>query len=216
MNKLAQAFSFRHACKQFNEDRKITSTDLNAILEAGRCSPSSFGLEPWHFVVIDNPDLKTQIRAVCYDQKQITTCSQLVIILYRKASQFTLQSDYLRRAVARELPNRDDETAIDIVSQSLINFLEQGLADGLTIDHWSEMQGYIAAANMMTAAAYNGIDSCAIGGFQHNSLVKILEKSIPQFSGDAWGVTLCLTFGYRVKQPADHIRWPLDDLCTFL
>ena len=59
MDKLSLAFEFRHACKLFDESKKINHTDLEAILEAGRLSPSSFGMEPWHFVVVDNADIKT-------------------------------------------------------------------------------------------------------------------------------------------------------------
>ncbi|MDF7668069.1 NAD(P)H-dependent oxidoreductase [Orbaceae bacterium ESL0727] len=216
MDKLSQAFNFRHACKQFDEKKKITPDDLNAILEAGRSSPSSFGMEPWHFVVVDNPELKKQLRAICYDQPQVSSCSHFIIVLYRKANQFTGQSNYLRSVVTRGLANKDDQTAIDIACQSFINYCTQEMDSDIAIDHWSEMQCYIASTNMMTAAAYHGIDSCAIGGFQQDRMIQILEKNIPQFSGQSFGIALCLAFGYRVNQPKEHIRWPLKKICTFL
>ncbi|WP_176700886.1 nitroreductase family protein, partial [Gilliamella sp. Fer4-1] len=100
--------------------------------------------------------------------------------------------------------------------QAFINFCEQGLADGLTINHWSEMQDYIASANMMTAAAFRGIDSCAIGGFDHDKVIQILEKYIPQLSSESFGVGLCLAFGYRAGEPTARIRWPLLDITTYL
>lgn len=216
MDKLSLAFKFRHACKGFDESKKINHTDLEAILEAGRLSPSSFGMEPWHFVVVDNADIKTELRTVCYNQEQVTSCSHYVIVLYRKASNFTSQSYYLRQAVARTLPDQNDQTAIDIACQDFINFTKFGLANGLTVNHWSEMQDYLAAANMMTAAAYRGIDSCAIGGFEHDKVIQILEKHIPQFSGETFGVGLCLAFGYRVNEQQPHIRWSLEDVTTYL
>ncbi len=216
MDKLTQAFDFRHACKQFDNDKKISQADLNYILDAGRNSPSSFGMEPWHFVVVENNDLKTELRSVCYNQAQVTSCSHFIIMLYRKANQFTMQSDYLRHAVARELADSNDQTSIDIACQGFINFCENGLAQGLTINHWSEMQCYLAAANMLTASAYIGIDSCAIGGFEHDKVISILEKAIPQFSGNTFGVALGLAFGYRLNEPSSRIRWSLDEVCTFL
>lgn len=216
MDKLTQAFDFRHACKVFDETKKISLSDIHTILEAGRNSPSSFGMEPWHFVVINNKALKDRLQSVCYGQKQVTSCSHFIIVLYRKAANFTLQSDYLRRSIARELPNANDQTAIDIACQSFINFSEQGLAKDLTMNHWAEMQGYIATTNMMTTAAYMGIDSCTIGGFEHDKVIQILEQTIPQFSGNTFGVGLCLALGYRLNEPADHIRWPLTDIVTFL
>lgn len=216
MDQLTQALNFRHACKKFDETKKIAQADMEYILEAGRLSPSSFGIEPWHFVVVDNDKIKTELRAACYNQEQVTSCSHFVIVLYRKANNFTLQSEYLRRTVARGLPNANDQTAIDTACQYFINFYEHGLANGLTVNHWSEMQDYLACANMLTAAAYRSIDSCAIGGFEYDKIVQILEKYMPQFSAESYGIGLGLAFGYRLKEPTAKIRWPLKDLTTYL
>ena len=76
-----EAMNFRHACKVFDDTKKISDEDITYILEAGRKSPSSFGQEGWKFLVITNENLKGKIRPFCWDQKQITTCSHLVIIL---------------------------------------------------------------------------------------------------------------------------------------
>lgn len=216
MDQLTQALNFRHACKKFDDTKKIAQADMEYILEAGRLSPSSFGIEPWHFVVVDNDKIKTELRAACYNQEQVTSCSHFVIVLYRKANNFTLQSEYLRRTVARGLPNANDQTAIDTACQYFINFYEHGLANGLTVNHWSEMQDYLACANMLTAAAYRSIDSCAIGGFEYDKIVQILEKYMPQFSAESYGIGLGLAFGYRLKEPTAKIRWPLKDLTTYL
>ncbi|MFQ0997093.1 NAD(P)H-dependent oxidoreductase [Gilliamella sp. CG25] len=216
MDQLTQALNFRHACKKFDDTKKIAQADMEYILEAGRLSPSSFGIEPWHFVVVDDDKIKTELRAACYNQEQVTSCSHFVIVLYRKANNFTLQSEYLRRTVARGLPNANDQTAIDTACQYFINFYEHGLANGLTVNHWSEMQDYLACANMLTAAAYRSIDSCAIGGFEYDKIVQILEKYMPQFSAESYGIGLGLAFGYRLKEPTAKIRWPLKDLTTYL
>lgn len=216
MDKLSLALEFRHACKRFDESKKISHSDVETILDAGRLSPSSFGFEPWHFVVVDNADIKAELRAACYNQEQVTSCSHFVILLYRKAINFTLQSPYLRQAIARTLPDQNDQTAIDKASQDFLNYIAYGLREGLNVDSWSEMQGYIAAANMMTAAAYHGIDSCALGGFQYDKVIDILEKQIPTLSRDVFGVGLCLAFGYRIDEQPPHIRWSLEDVTTFI
>lgn len=216
MDKLSLALEFRHACKRFDESKKISHSDVETILDAGRLSPSSFGFEPWHFVVVDNADIKAELRAACYNQEQVTSCSHFVILLYRKAINFTLQSPYLRQAIARTLPDQNDQTAIDKASQDFLNYIAYGLREGLNADSWSEMQGYIAAANMMTTAAYHGIDSCALGGFQYDKVIDILEKQIPTLSRDVFGVGLCLAFGYRIDEQPPHIRWSLEDVTTFI
>lgn len=216
MDKLTQALNFRHACKKFDTSKKINETEIEYILEAGRLSPSGFGIEPWHFVVVDSSKIKSELRAACYDQEQVTSCSHFVIALYRKANHFTLQSEYLRETVARTLPNPFDQNAVDIAGQKVINFYEHGLANGLTINHSLEMQVYLACANMLTAAAYHGIDSCPISGIQYDDIVKILEKHVSTFSAQSFGVALCMAFGYRLNEPKTKIRWPLADMTTYL
>ena len=76
-----EAMDFRHACKIFDETKKISEEDITFILEVARKSPSSFGMEPWKFLVITNEELKEKLRPVCWNQVQITSCSHLVIVL---------------------------------------------------------------------------------------------------------------------------------------
>jgi len=76
-----EAMDFRHACKLFDENKKISKENILFILEAGRNSPSSFGQEGWRFLIITNDNLKQKIRPHCWNQPQITSCSHLVIIL---------------------------------------------------------------------------------------------------------------------------------------
>ena len=57
-NNFTKAMNFRHACKVFDDTKKISDEDMKFILEAGRKSPSSFGMEGWKFLVITNDELK--------------------------------------------------------------------------------------------------------------------------------------------------------------
>ena len=83
-NEFEEAVHFRHACKLFNPARKITSEDLHFILENTRLSPSSFGMEGWKFLVIQNGELKESLQSFCWNQPQITTCSDLIVLLSMK------------------------------------------------------------------------------------------------------------------------------------
>ena len=80
-NDFMKAMDFRHACKVFDETKKIPEEQMRYILEAGRKSPSSFGMEGWKFLVITNEELKAKLRPACWNQVQITSCSHLVVIL---------------------------------------------------------------------------------------------------------------------------------------
>ena len=80
-NDFSNAMAFRHACKVFDESKKVSDEDMRFILEVGRTSPSSFGMEGWKFLVITNEALKAKLRPSCWDQVQITSCSHLVVVL---------------------------------------------------------------------------------------------------------------------------------------
>ena len=58
------AFRFRHACKSYDAAKKIPADDFAYILETERLSPSSFGLEPWRFLVVQNPALREELRGI--------------------------------------------------------------------------------------------------------------------------------------------------------
>lgn len=82
---ILDAFKFRHATKKFDESKKISEEDFNVILESGRLSPSSFGFEPWRFVVIQNRELREELKPVTWGaQGQLPTASHYVAILCRK------------------------------------------------------------------------------------------------------------------------------------
>ena len=78
-NNFTKAMDFRHACKIFNEQKTISDEQMHYILEAGRKSPSSFGMEGWKFLVITNEALKAKLRPYCWNQAQITS-NHIVLI----------------------------------------------------------------------------------------------------------------------------------------
>ena len=81
---ILDAFHFRHACKAFDPERKISEADFRFILETGRLSPSSFGYEPWRFLVIQDMALREKLLGVTWGGKgQFPTASHVVAILAR-------------------------------------------------------------------------------------------------------------------------------------
>lgn len=84
-NDILKAFMFRHACKEFDSAKKISREDFQFILETGRLSPSSFGLEPWHFLIIQKKELRETFAQVAWGgQKQFPTASHLLFTLVKK------------------------------------------------------------------------------------------------------------------------------------
>jgi len=206
-NDFSQAMDFRHACKLFDESRKLSDEEVGFILEAGRKSPSSFGQEPWKFLVVTNETLKATLRPLCWDQPQITSCSHLIVIL---AAIDTVKPDSgipAKRFGRRPLPPEQIDAYIKLYSTHL--------SDTLSTDEktyaWTARQCYIAAANMMTGAASIGIDSCPMEGFEKEKIEAALELDTTQ-----WQVALLLPFGHRSNAQSEQLRLPLEEVVEYL
>ena len=199
--------AFRHACKIFDETKTISEEEINYILEAGRTSPSSFGMEGWKFLVITNQELKEKLRPACWNQVQITSCSHLVILLAGienvKPSSGIPAKRFARRPLSKE--------QLDGYIGLYANHLSKTLSSDENIYHWTARQTYIAGGNMMTAGAYIGIDSCPIEGFDKEKVEEILELDITQYQ-----VAMVLPFGYRLNEQSVQLRLPLDEIVEFI
>ena len=202
-----EAMDFRHACKIFDENKKISDKDIKYILEAGRKSPSSFGMEPWKFLVITNEELKAKIRPVCWNQVQITSCSHLVVVLAAIESVKPESKIPERRFARRDMPAEKLEFYVDIYAKHLADTL----SSNENIYAWTSKQTYIAAGNMMTAAAVIGVDSCPIEGLDKEKVEEILSLDTSKYQ-----VSLVLPFGYRVNEQPSQVRLDFDEVVEFI
>ncbi|RUM65222.1 MAG: NAD(P)H-dependent oxidoreductase [Sulfurimonas sp.] len=202
-----EAMEFRHACKVFDESKKISSEDMLIILESGRTSPSSFGMEAWKFVVITNPTLKAKLKPACWDQAQITSCSHLVVILAGIDSLKPQSGEVKQRFSRRDMP----QEKLDFYLGLYASHLEKTLSSDENIYSWSAKQTYIAAANMMTSAAVLGIDSCPIEGFEKEKVEEILELDTSKYQ-----LSMVLPFGYRLNEQSKQLRLSLEEVVEFI
>lgn len=195
---ILKAYQFRHACKSFDTNKKISDEDFHFILETGRLSPSSFGFEPWKFVVIQDAALRGKLRPVSGGaQGQLPTASHIVIILARKGLKH--DSAYVIKMM-KEIQHMPDEVA-QLVSGFYKLFVETDLENNdRLIFEWASKQTYIAMGNMMTAAAQIGFDSCPIEGFDQKQVTSILQKE-GIINGNDFGVACMVAFGYRQDDP---------------
>lgn len=198
---------FRHACKIFDENKKITDDEMHYILEAGRKSPSSFGMEGWKFLVITNDALKENLRRVCWDQVQVTSCSHLMIILTAIDAVKVESGIPEKRFKRREMP----QESLDFYLGLYAKHLEETLSSDENIYAWTARQTYIALGNMMTAAAYIGIDSCPIEGFEKEKVEEVLELDT-----NKWQVSVVVPFGYRLNEQPTQLRLPLEEVVEFI
>jgi len=198
---------FRHACKAFDENKTIPDEQMRYILETGRKSPSSFGMEGWKFLVITNEALKAKLRPACWDQVQITSSSHLVIVLAAIENVKVESGEVKKRFARREMPQESLDMYMDIYAKHL----EKTLSTDENIYHWTAKQTYIALANMMTAAAYIGVDSCPIEGFEKEKVEEILSLDTSK-----WQVSVLVPFGYRINKQSTQQRLAFEEVVEFI
>jgi nitroreductase len=192
---------FRHACKHFDPSRKLSEEDRLFIMEAGRQAPSSFGMEPWRFISIRNMDLKNHLRPVCWDQPQITECSDLIAILARTADPVT-PSYYRSVFERRNLSSQATEAYIRRYTEYTKKLR--------SVSDWTVRQCYIAATHMMIYASMIGVDSCPIEGFERKKAEKILK-----IDRGKERLALFLPLGYRIHTPPPKKRRSFENVVSF-
>ncbi|MBP3952211.1 NAD(P)H-dependent oxidoreductase [Bacillus suaedae] len=215
--RILEAFQFRHATKEFDPSKKISDDDFEFILETARLSPSSIGIEPWQFVVVQNKELREKLKDVTWGaQKQLPTASHFVILLARTIKDVKYDSDYIANHI-REIKKYPEEIAEKIpgiyknFQESDLHLLESERA----IFDWSSKQTYIALANMMTAAAQIGIDSCPVEGFDMDAVHQILAEEELLEDGHL-DISVMVAFGYRAKEPRPKTRKPKEQLVKWI
>ena len=221
MNKkeeILKAFNFRFACKSFDPEKKISDEDFAFILETGRLSPSSFGWEPWQFVVVQNMELRKKLAEVSWGAKgQLPTASHFVLILARKAVDMKPSSDYIKYMASdiQELPADIVSMKIDFYDKFIKNDFD--LTSDRKLLDWASRQTYISLANMMTAAAQIGIDSCPIEGFNREKAEALLEKE-GIIDSKEFGLSVMAAFGYRASDAHMHAktRQPIDKVVKWI
>ena len=206
-NEFMKAMDFRHACKVFDENKKISDKEIHTILEAAHKSPSSFGMEAWKFLVITNEELKAKLRPACWDQVQITSCSHLVIVLAGIDSVKVESGIPKQRFERRDMPKEQLDFYLDLYT----DHLSHTLSSDENIYSWTARQTFIAAGNMMTAAAFIGIDSCPVEGFEKEKVEEILNIDTSKYQ-----LSLVLPFGYRLNEQSTQLREPFEDIVEFI
>lgn len=197
-----QAMQSRFACKRYAQTM-ITHEDLTSILEYGRLTPTSFGLELWSFHVVQGQGLRQELYHACFDQESVLTAPLSIVILCRPPAFLDPDGPAVHQRGER-FPG------------SLTDFVEdyrpyhEFLKSEGRLESWSRSQGYLAVANMMTGAAALGIQSCAIEGFDEAKVLGLLG-----LGKEDWLVSMVIPFGYPDEPPRTKIRQSLDDLVVF-
>jgi len=204
---LLDSLTWRYATKQFDSERTIPPQTWQALERSLVLTPSSYGLQPWRFLVIDEPALRAQLRPFSWNQAQITEASQLVVFLARRQ----IEASDLDRLITATAAARAQDT------EQLAGYRElmhKGLVAGPRNAHigaWSSNQVYIALGTFMMAAALLGVDTCPIEGFSPPDYDRLLA-----LEGTPYRSCVVCAAGYRSADDKyaslAKVRYPLDEL----
>ena len=156
---------WRYAAKKFDTTKKVSDDDMNKILEAIRLTPTSFGMQPYHFYVVTNEEKKAAIEAAAYHQPQVSTSSHLIVMCARN-DLTAVKDEYFDALSGGSNEVREKLSGFE---QMVTGFLPHASPE------WAKKQVYIAQGFALAACAELQIDSCPMEGFDAAAVAKILE-----------------------------------------
>lgn len=200
MKNIIDIMNFRYACRNMNPNKKISKQDISIIMEAGRLSPSSLGLEHWKFLVVSGD--KAKLMEMALNQKQVGDSSHVIVILHKKDNLLTPEANYVKEKI--------DRIKVDDEVKSWIHKGYENYYKSVDVDYWSKAQCYIASSSMMIAAASLGIDSSPMEGFDEKAILDYYD-----IDEEKYGVALIVCFGYREEEQPERLRSKIEDLVIF-
>lgn len=184
-----EALRKRYSVKKFNGSQKIPKETLNNILEAGKLSASSLGLQPYKVFVVESPDKLEELKPAFYNPSQISTCSHLIVIVTKT----NIEEEYLNKYFGHISDTREIPVENLAPFRKSIDFF-MNFHDEKEQIHWNEKQSYLLLGTLMFAAAMEKVDSCPMEGFKPDVISKSLDIDT---AVEKASITLAL--GYRAE-----------------
>jgi nitroreductase len=204
---LLQQLSWRYATKKFDPSKKVAAADWAVLEKALVLTASSYGLQPWKFIVVTDPALKAKLRPASWNQSQVEECSHLVVFTAKQditegdVDHFVARIAEVRRATVESLAGYKGFMVGDLV---------KGPRHAI-IHEWAARQTYIAMGNLLTSAALLGIDTCPFEGIEPAKYDEILG-----LRGSGYATVAACPVGYRAADDkyasAPKVRFEAKDV----
>ena len=198
---------WRYATKKFDPTKPISDADWATLEQALILTPSSYGLQPWKFVVVTDQTTKEKLVSASWNQRQVADASHVVVFTVRQP----LTESDVDRHVARTAEVRN------VPVESLAGFKKMMMGslvpppEGFDIHHWAALQAYIALGSFMTAAAMLGIDTCPMEG-----IVPAKYDELLNLTQEGYGTVVVCVAGYRAPDDKyaalPKVRFQPDDV----
>ena len=204
MQNILGAMRWRYAVKIFDANKPVREEDLRTILESGRLAPSAFGVEPWQFVVVENPEIRARLRTASYDQPKVTDAAHLIVIARRTDAREHIANELVERTAATQGVGTETLDGLRGMVEGSVSRMSD--AD---LDAWVRSQTYIPLGVMVETAALLGVDAGPMEGFDPAAVDEILGLSALHLKS-----TTMLALGYRGNDPAadrPKVRRPFEE-----
>ena len=206
MKPILDSLNWRYATKQFDEQKKLSQEQIETLNEVLRLTPSSFGLQPWKFVLVNSPEKRTALLAHSWGQQQVVQASHLYVLC--RPDKFTEKQvdDYINFAASQQqIPAESLQPFAKVIKQFLDRMSDEKK------DAWMKNQVYLALSNLLTACATLRIDACPMEGFIPEKYAEVLDLATNGLAP----VVIC-PVGFRKQDDkyakAPKVRYPLDQL----
>ncbi len=183
---LLETLNARYATKQFDASQTISDEDQNVLLESLRLAPSSYGLQPWKFIVVQNPEFRTSLRAASWNQGQVEDASLFVVFTTLKK----VDEAYVQKYIESTAQIRGmDPSVLDGYRDMMIGGVVNNPRDHLA---WTQKQSYIAMGFLGLSAGLLGIDAVMMEGISPADYDKMLG-----LEGSEYTTVAAVALGYR-------------------
>ena len=167
---ILEKLNTRYATKLFDSSKKVSADDMAKLLEAIRLSASSFGLQPYKVLVVEDAAIRAELRKVGYDQSQITDASALLVFAVNTNTNSASVDEFIDLiSETRNFPKENLAGYADMMKGSLQSQSPE------QVEAWSTKQAYIALGFGLVTAATLDIDACPMEGFSPDDFDKILN-----------------------------------------
>ncbi len=190
MKNIIEDLKWRYATKKFDSSKTISNEDFETLKKAMQLTASSYGLQPYKILNIEDKETRKKLREVSWNQSQIEDASHMIVFANMTDFGEELVDDYFENVIdTRNLTKEDVEDYANTIKSTIGQLSQEQKAI------WTAKQAYIVVGNLLSAAAQLRIDACPMEGFQSEEYNKILDLNSKNLNA-----AVVVTLGYRSEE----------------
>jgi nitroreductase len=208
---IESSLNWRYAVKRFDADKKISEADWNTLVSSLVMAPSSFGLQPWKFVVVQNPALRLKLKEASWNQGQVTDASHFVVF----ATSNVVKSEDVQKYISSIATTRGiSAESLDGLKAAISGTVKAHQESGQLLN-WTQRQAYIAMGFLLETAALLKVDATPMEGLDPAQYDKILS-----LEGSGFKTVAAVALGYRHSedtfQNLKKVRFAASEVVQYL